>query len=134
MDSVVPSRIARHLPAPQEDDREAGRPVVEDTFQRRHVGPSLHSKGAHPPGHVDGLAPLGAGDRLRSAVVQQPVPRPSIAPAREQHTHLGVAPELRKKLRDDAERPRLVTEPGVGYRLLDPADPYPGDPAADRPG
>lgn len=28
--------------------------------------------------------------------------------------------QLRKKLRDDPERPRLVTEPGVGYRLVDP--------------
>jgi two-component system KDP operon response regulator KdpE len=30
------------------------------------------------------------------------------------------ASQLRKKLRDDPERPRLVTEPGVGYRLVDP--------------
>ena len=28
--------------------------------------------------------------------------------------------QLRKKLRDDPARPRLVTEPGVGYRLVDP--------------
>ena len=27
---------------------------------------------------------------------------------------------LRKKLRDDPTKPRLVTEPGVGYRLVDP--------------
>jgi DNA-binding response OmpR family regulator len=27
---------------------------------------------------------------------------------------------LRKKLEDDPTRPRLVTEPGVGYRLVDP--------------
>jgi two-component system KDP operon response regulator KdpE len=33
------------------------------------------------------------------------------------------ASQLRKKLQDDPERPRLVTEPGVGYRLLDPVDP-----------
>ncbi|HUR22893.1 MAG TPA: response regulator transcription factor, partial [Acidimicrobiales bacterium] len=33
------------------------------------------------------------------------------------------ASQLRKKLHDDPERPRLVTEPGVGYRLLDPVDP-----------
>lgn len=33
------------------------------------------------------------------------------------------ASQLRKKLLDDPERPRLVTEPGVGYRLLDPVDP-----------
>jgi len=32
------------------------------------------------------------------------------------------ASQLRKKLDDDPERPRLVTEPGVGYRLVDPAD------------
>jgi two-component system KDP operon response regulator KdpE len=38
------------------------------------------------------------------------------------------ASQLRKKLVDDPERPRLVTEPGVGYRLLDPADPRPGEP------
>ncbi|MEA2844098.1 MAG: two-component system, OmpR family, operon response regulator KdpE [Actinomycetota bacterium] len=36
------------------------------------------------------------------------------------------ASQLRKKLEDDPERPRLVTEPGVGYRLLDPSDPSPG--------
>jgi two-component system KDP operon response regulator KdpE len=29
--------------------------------------------------------------------------------------------QLRKKLRDDPEQPRLITEPGVGYRLVDPA-------------
>ncbi len=29
------------------------------------------------------------------------------------------ASQLRKKLDDDPERPRLVTEPGVGYRLVD---------------
>ena len=28
------------------------------------------------------------------------------------------ASQLRKKLKDDPERPRLVTEPGVGYRLV----------------
>ncbi|MEI8001669.1 MAG: response regulator transcription factor [Actinomycetes bacterium] len=31
------------------------------------------------------------------------------------------ASQLRKKLADDPARPRLVTEPGVGYRLVDPA-------------
>jgi two-component system KDP operon response regulator KdpE len=31
------------------------------------------------------------------------------------------ASQLRKKLRDDPSQPRLVTEPGVGYRLVDPA-------------
>ena len=31
------------------------------------------------------------------------------------------ASQLRKKLGDDPARPRLVTEPGVGYRLVDPA-------------
>ena len=30
------------------------------------------------------------------------------------------ASHLRKKLRDDPDHPRLVTEPGVGYRLVDP--------------
>ncbi len=30
------------------------------------------------------------------------------------------ASQLRKKLRDDPANPRLVTEPGVGYRLVDP--------------
>lgn len=30
------------------------------------------------------------------------------------------ASHLRKKLGEDAARPRLVTEPGVGYRLVDP--------------
>jgi two-component system KDP operon response regulator KdpE len=32
------------------------------------------------------------------------------------------ASQLRKKLDDDPERPRLITEPGVGYRLVDSAD------------
>jgi two-component system KDP operon response regulator KdpE len=32
------------------------------------------------------------------------------------------ASQLRKKLADDPARPRLVTEPGVGYRLVDPDD------------
>ncbi|MEA2716962.1 MAG: two-component system, OmpR family, operon response regulator KdpE [Actinomycetota bacterium] len=31
------------------------------------------------------------------------------------------ASQLRKKLDDDPERPRLITEPGVGYRLVEPA-------------
>jgi len=30
------------------------------------------------------------------------------------------ASQLRKKLGDDPTRPRLVTEPGIGYRLVDP--------------
>jgi two-component system KDP operon response regulator KdpE len=35
--------------------------------------------------------------------------------------HLRVyAGMLRKKLGDDPSRPRLITEPGVGYRLVDP--------------
>ena len=32
------------------------------------------------------------------------------------------ASQLRKKLGDDREHPRLVTSPGVGYRLVDPSD------------
>jgi two-component system KDP operon response regulator KdpE len=32
------------------------------------------------------------------------------------------ASQLRKKLDEDAARPRLVTEPGVGYRLVDPSE------------
>lgn len=35
------------------------------------------------------------------------------------------ASQLRKKLKDDSERPRLVTEPGVGYRLVE-VGPEPG--------
>jgi two-component system, OmpR family, KDP operon response regulator KdpE len=31
------------------------------------------------------------------------------------------ASQVRKKLADDPTRPRLVTEPGVGYRLVDPS-------------
>jgi two-component system KDP operon response regulator KdpE len=38
------------------------------------------------------------------------------------------ASQLRKKLDDDPDRPRLVTEPGVGYRLIDPAELRPGEP------
>jgi two-component system KDP operon response regulator KdpE len=33
------------------------------------------------------------------------------------------AGQLRKKLGDDPERPRLVTEPDVSYRLVDPSNP-----------
>ncbi|MGH9229417.1 MAG: response regulator [Acidimicrobiales bacterium] len=32
------------------------------------------------------------------------------------------ASQLRKKLQDDPRQPHLVTEPGVGYRLVDPTD------------
>ena len=32
------------------------------------------------------------------------------------------ASQLRKKLDDDPARPRLVTEPGVGYRLVEPGE------------
>jgi two-component system KDP operon response regulator KdpE len=32
------------------------------------------------------------------------------------------AGQLRRKLEDDPNHPRLVTEPGVGYRLVDPFD------------
>ena len=32
------------------------------------------------------------------------------------------ASQLRKKLDDDTAQPRLITEPGVGYRLVDPAE------------
>ena len=35
------------------------------------------------------------------------------------------ATNLRKKLADDPAHPRLIAEPGVGYRLLDPTDPPP---------
>jgi two-component system KDP operon response regulator KdpE len=31
------------------------------------------------------------------------------------------ASQIRKKLSDDPEHPRLITEPGVGYRLVDPS-------------
>ncbi|HEX2850816.1 MAG TPA: response regulator transcription factor [Acidimicrobiales bacterium] len=39
------------------------------------------------------------------------------------------ASNLRKKLRDDPARPRLLTAPGVGYRLVDPD----ADPSRDSP-
>lgn len=32
------------------------------------------------------------------------------------------ASQLRKKLQEDLHRPHLLTEPGVGYRLVDPND------------
>jgi two-component system, OmpR family, KDP operon response regulator KdpE len=41
----------------------------------------------------------------------------------ETHYLRVYASQLRKKLRDDPTRPRLVTEPGVGYRLVDPDHP-----------
>ena len=37
------------------------------------------------------------------------------------------ASQLRKKLHDDASSPRLITEPGVGYRLVDRNDGPGGD-------
>ena len=40
----------------------------------------------------------------------------------ETHYLRVYASQLRKKLHDDPSRPRLVTEPGVGYRLNDDAD------------
>jgi two-component system KDP operon response regulator KdpE len=40
------------------------------------------------------------------------------------------ASQLRKKLDDDPARPRLVTEPGVGYRLVDPSE---GGSGPERP-
>lgn len=33
------------------------------------------------------------------------------------------ASQLRKKLGEDPQRPRLITEPGVGYRIIDVTDP-----------
>ena len=32
------------------------------------------------------------------------------------------AGQLRRKLEDDPRQPRLITEPGVGYRLVDPLE------------
>ncbi len=42
------------------------------------------------------------------------------------------ASQLRKKLDDDPSRPRLVTEPGVGYRLVDPSESGSGGPGPER--
>jgi len=42
------------------------------------------------------------------------------------------ASQLRKKLDDNPSRPRLVTEPGVGYRLVDPLGPDDGS-GPERP-
>ena len=39
----------------------------------------------------------------------------------ETHPLRVYASQLRKKLGEDPDRPRLVTEPGVGYRLVDPS-------------
>ena len=45
------------------------------------------------------------------------------ADAARETQHLRVyAGMLRKKLHDDPARPRLITEAGVGYRLVDPSD------------
>jgi two-component system KDP operon response regulator KdpE len=38
----------------------------------------------------------------------------------ETHYLRVYASQLRKKLHDNPDRPRLITEPGVGYRLIDP--------------
>ncbi len=46
------------------------------------------------------------------------------ADALHETQHLRVfAGTIRKKLADNPARPRLLTEPGVGYRLVDPAQP-----------
>lgn len=39
----------------------------------------------------------------------------------ETHYLRVYASQLRRKLQDNPDRPRLVTEPGVGYRLVDPS-------------
>jgi two-component system, OmpR family, KDP operon response regulator KdpE len=41
----------------------------------------------------------------------------------ETHYLRVYASQIRKKIGDDPERPRLITEPGVGYRLIDPDQP-----------
>jgi two-component system KDP operon response regulator KdpE len=41
----------------------------------------------------------------------------------ETHYLRVYASQIRKKLGEDPAQPRLVTEPGVGYRLIDPAQP-----------
>jgi two-component system KDP operon response regulator KdpE len=41
----------------------------------------------------------------------------------ETHYLRVYASQIRKKLGEDPARPRLVTEPGVGYRLIDPDQP-----------
>jgi two-component system, OmpR family, KDP operon response regulator KdpE len=41
----------------------------------------------------------------------------------ETHYLRVYASQIRKKLGDDPARPRLITEPGVGYRLIDPDQP-----------
>lgn len=40
----------------------------------------------------------------------------------ETHYLRVYASHLRRKLEDDAAHPHLVTEPGIGYRLVDPTD------------
>ena len=78
-----------------------GRPDAQGVRLPRPAGP-LAGPGAHPPHDPAG----GVGPEYGTET-----------------QYLRVyASQLRKKLDDDPERPRLVTEPGVGYRLNDDAD------------
>jgi two-component system KDP operon response regulator KdpE len=67
---------------------------------------------------VLGLLARHAGKVLTHRAILQEVWGPDSA-AETQYLRV-YAGQLRKKLDDDPTRPRLVTEPGVGYRLVDP--------------
>jgi two-component system KDP operon response regulator KdpE len=67
---------------------------------------------------VLGLLARHAGKVLTHRAILEQVWGPDSA-AETQYLRV-YAGQLRKKLDDDPSRPRLVTEPGVGYRLVDP--------------
>jgi two-component system KDP operon response regulator KdpE len=59
------------------------------------------------------------GRVLTHRVILEEVWGPGVADTQYLRVYAG---QIRKKLAEDPRRPRLVTEPGVGYRLVDPAD------------
>ena len=71
----------------------------------------MQAVAADPPDLV--ILDLGAHHRT----IRQEVWGPEYG--HETHYLRVYASQLRKKLQDRPDRPRLVTEPGVGYRLND---------------
>ncbi len=99
--------------------------VLEVGDLRVDVGQRLVTVAGHPvdltPKEFGFLAALARhpGRVLTHRMILQVVWGPEYG-AETQYLRV-YAGQLRKKLGDDPAAPRLVTEPGVGYRLVDPA-------------
>ena len=89
----------------QNDERETARLVDDRAFHARNVGPRRDPDRAHAA--FD--AAIACSSRRCGCGTET------------QYLRVYASP-LRKKLDEDATRPRLITEPGVGYRLVDPSD------------